>query len=71
MRSWGWTLILVAVLSAVLPYLGLQLLFVAWIDTWGPAIGWAIRGGLALIGAAMVVAGSMGGRRGSGPTSGA
>ncbi|MBL8756816.1 MAG: hypothetical protein JNK35_00120 [Phycisphaerae bacterium] len=69
MRSWGWTLILVAALSALLPYMGLQLLLVAWVDMWGPTIGWAIRGGLAVIGAAMVVAGSSRGR--GGPASGA
>lgn len=73
MRSWGWTFIIVAVLSAVLPYVGLQLLLVAWVDMWGLAIGWAIRGGLVVIGVGMIVAGSRRGRGSGvgGPSGGA
>lgn len=58
MKSWGFTLILFAVLSVVLPYIGLQLIFMIWVDHWGLTIGWVIRGVLAAIGIGLVVAGS-------------
>ncbi len=53
MRSWGLTIIVLAVLSAALPYAGMQFIFLTWVDNWGTTIGWIIRGGLILVGVAM------------------
>lgn len=54
MRSFGIFLIVMAVGSAVLPYVGMQFFLVMWIDTWGTTIGWVIRGVLLLIGIALI-----------------
>lgn len=56
MRQWGWTLIVFAALSALLPYLGMQLILMAWVDLWGPTIGWLIRVGFVLVGIGLLVA---------------
>ncbi len=56
MRSWGYTLILIAVLSKVLPYFGMQLILMAWADRWGELWGWVIRGAFAVAGLVMILA---------------
>jgi len=58
MRSLGIWLIIFAIGSVLLPRIGLQFIFVAWIDMWGPTIGWAIRGAMAVVGIGLI-AGSM------------
>jgi len=50
MRSFGIFLIVMAIGSAVLPYVGMQFILVAWVDHWGSTIGWVIRGALLVIG---------------------
>ncbi|MFZ4574683.1 MAG: hypothetical protein ACOYN0_09820 [Phycisphaerales bacterium] len=57
MRQWGGTLIFFAVLSAVLPYIGVQLILMAWVDLWGPTIGWIIRSAFVVVGIALLVLG--------------
>lgn len=54
MKSIGVWLIIFAVGSALLPYLGLQFILLAWIDSWGPTVGWIIRGAMLVIGVALV-----------------
>ncbi len=39
--------------SIVLDFFHLQFVILAWIDTWGPAVGWGIRIGMAVVGAAL------------------
>ena len=55
MRSWGMFLIIMAVGSAVLPYIGIQFIILAWIDTWGTGPGWVIRSVLLLLGIGLLV----------------
>jgi len=55
MKSWGLFLIIATIASAVLPYLGIQLLVLMWVDQWGSTIGWVIRGSLVAVGIALVV----------------
>lgn len=72
MKSIGVWLIIFAAGSALLPYLNLQFILLAWIDMWGPTIGWIIRGAMLVIGIALVAipvakAGSGGPTAGSPP----
>lgn len=57
MTGWGAFLIIMAVLSAIMPRLGLQFLLLMWIDNWGTTIGWVIRGVLLVVGIVLVVLG--------------
>lgn len=50
MRSFGIFLIVMGVGSALLPYLGMQFILVAWIGTWGPTVAWLIRGAMVIVG---------------------
>ncbi len=63
MKELGLAFLLIGVISLVLPLINphLHYVFLQWIDTWGPAVGWAIRGGIALLG---LVLWKVGGRRG-------
>ncbi len=63
MKELGLALLLVGLISLVLPLINpnVQYVFLQWIDNWGPSVGWAIRGGIALLG---LVLWRVGGRRG-------
>lgn len=61
MRSWGMFLIIMAVGSALLPYIGIQFIVLAWIDTWGSGPGWIIRGVLLVLGIGLLVKASRSG----------
>jgi hypothetical protein len=54
-RGIGGFLATAGVLSCVLRLVGLNFRFLLWIDAWGSAVGWLLRLGLVVIGAAMVV----------------
>ncbi len=56
MKSLGVWLIILSIGSAILPYFGLQFILFAWVDSWGPMIGWVIRGGFVLLGLALIAA---------------
>jgi hypothetical protein len=58
MKSWGGNLFFFGVGSILLHFLGMQFIILAWIDLWGPTIGWAIRIGLTVVGAAMWLVGN-------------
>lgn len=45
--------------SIVLNYLGREFALLSWIDSWGPEAGWAIRIGMAVVGAGLWFAGNM------------
>lgn len=66
MRSWGMFLIIMAVGSAVLPYIGIQFIVLAWIDTWGSGPGWVIRAILLAMGIGLLVKASAGERADTG-----
>ncbi len=49
----GPVLVLAGLASIVLYFLGLNLKILAWIDVWGPTVGWALRIGAVVLGAAL------------------
>ena len=53
MKSFGGLLFILGLASFVWNLLGRELRVLAWIDSWGPTIGIAIRVGLIVIGAAL------------------
>lgn len=50
MKKWGGYLFFFGVGSIVLDLVNMQFVILAWIDMWGPTVGWVIRIGLAAIG---------------------
>jgi hypothetical protein len=50
MKELGLGLLLIGLVSLVLPLLGLKFMFLSWIEQWGPAVAWGIRGGITLLG---------------------
>ncbi len=58
MKKWGGTLFFFGIGSIVLYFLHMEFVILAWIDLWGPAVGWGIRIGLAVVGGAMWLLGS-------------
>ena len=52
MREIGLFLLLVGLVSLALPFINpnLHYIFLTWIDRWGPAVAWVIRGGITLAG---------------------
>lgn len=53
MKKWGGILFFFGAGSIVLYYLELQFVILSWIDNWGPTVGWTIRVGLTVLGAAI------------------
>ena len=53
MKKLGGTLFFFGVGSIVHYFLHMQFIILAWIDIWGPIVGWIIRGGLAVVGAVL------------------
>jgi hypothetical protein len=43
--------------SMALNFLGREFTILAWIDTWGPTVGWGIRAAVAVIGVILFVLG--------------
>ena len=54
----GGTVALAGVASIVLYFINFNLRILMWIDAWGEGVGWAIRVGLVLLGAAIWAAGA-------------
>ncbi|MFH2045685.1 MAG: hypothetical protein ABIK92_11125 [Pseudomonadota bacterium] len=50
MKSIGGTMFFFGIGSIVLYFLNMEFIVLAWIDIWGPTIGWVIRGALTVIG---------------------
>ena len=44
--------------SILLHFLNMQFIILAWIDLWGPTVGWIIRGGLAIVGGLLWLVGA-------------
>ena len=60
MKTLGGWLFFFGIGSMVLNYLGREFVLLSWIDTWGPTVGWGLRIGLAVVGAALWL---LGGRK--------
>jgi hypothetical protein len=58
MKSIGGIMFFFGVGSAVLYFLNMELILLAWIDMWGPTVGWIIRGALAVVGGALWLVGN-------------
>lgn len=52
MKELGLGLLIVGVISLALRFVSpnVHYVFLNWIDQWGNTVGWAIRGGMALVG---------------------
>jgi hypothetical protein len=57
MRRVGTWLLVFGIGSMLLNQFGYEFRLLGWIDTWGPAVGWSIRGGMAALGAVLVLLG--------------
>jgi hypothetical protein len=57
MKSWGGNLFFFGAGSIVLYFLNMEFILLAWIDTWGPQIGWGIRIAMTVVGAALWLVG--------------
>ncbi|GAA4390264.1 hypothetical protein [Hymenobacter koreensis] len=53
MKELGLGLLLVGLISLVLPFTGMNFIFLSWIEQWGATIGWVIRAGITLLGLAL------------------
>lgn len=53
MQGLGGNLFFFGAGSIVLHLINMQFIILAWIDLWGPAVGWAIRIGLTVAGGAL------------------
>ena len=51
MRLFGTALLIIGTASLLLPFIGLNFLFLTWIGNWGTTVSWLIRFGLVALGA--------------------
>ncbi len=51
--SLGGLVAFIGIVSSVLYFVGWNHRALIWVDQWGPAVGWLIRGGLIVAGAAL------------------
>ena len=58
MKTAGLWLVIFGIGSIVLNFLGMEFKILMWIETWGSEVAWAIRIGLAVVGAVLLVLGS-------------
>ncbi|MBC6991726.1 MULTISPECIES: hypothetical protein [Hymenobacter] len=56
MKELGLGLFLVGLVSLALPFLGMKFMFLTWIEQWGVAVSWVIRGGITLLGLILYLA---------------
>jgi len=57
MKSIGLYMAIAGIASIVLNFMEMNLRLLMWIDMWGEGIGWAIRIGLIVVGAALFLMG--------------
>jgi hypothetical protein len=55
MQKLGGYLLFFGIGSIILDFIGMRFVILSWIDTWGPSIGWTIRIGLIVAGAAILL----------------
>ncbi len=53
MKSFGSLLLFFGIGSIVLNLVGYEFSLLMWIDMWGETVGWAIRGGMIVVGGAL------------------
>lgn len=53
MKSFGSLLLFFGIGSIVLNFVGYEFTLLGWIDNWGETVGWAIRGGMIVLGGAL------------------
>lgn len=53
MKNIGVYLLIAGIGSIILNQFGYEFTLLAWIDNWGQAVGWAIRGGAITVGAGL------------------
>lgn len=53
MKSIGSLLLFLGIGSIVLNIVGYEFRLLGWIDNWGETVGWAIRGGMIVLGGAL------------------
>ena len=55
MKELGLGLLLIGLISLALAAFApnVQYVFLKWVNNWGPAVGWGIRGGITLLGLAL------------------
>lgn len=58
MKSIGGYMFFFGVGSIVLYFLNMEFIILAWIDMWGPTVGWAIRIALSVVGGILWLAGN-------------
>ncbi len=58
MKTIGGYMFFFGVGSSILHFLNMEFIILAWIDTWGPTVGWAIRGALGVVGAVLWLVGN-------------
>lgn len=56
MRNIGSAMLFFGIGSIVLNFINMQFIILAWIDMWGPTVGWVIKGALILVGAILFFA---------------
>lgn len=57
MRFFGAFIAVVGLLSSAVHFLGMNFMFLNWINNWGSGVAWGIRGGIILLGLIMYIAG--------------
>jgi len=57
MKNIGIYLIIAGIGSIALNQFGYEFRLLMWIDNWGETVGWAIRGGAIVVGAALIFLG--------------
>lgn len=60
MEKIGSTLLWFGIGSIVLYFLNMEFIILAWIDMWGPEVGWGIRIGMVVIGGVLWFLGKKG-----------
>jgi len=58
MKNLGGLMVLFGAGSILLGFFGYEFTLLMWIDAWGPAVGWIIRGALIVVGAALWLVGN-------------
>lgn len=58
MKQLGGTMFLFGLISAVLSFINYELVILIWIDSWGPTVGWIIRGALIVVGGILWLVGN-------------
>lgn len=57
MRSLGFLLLVLGIGSSVVHFMDMEMRLLRWIDTWGDATAWGIRGGLVAVGLLLMMVG--------------